>query len=173
MIIQSVFATDENGGIGIDNKLPWPFNRHDMSHFIKTTENSILVMGTNTWCSLPTKLKGRVHVVLSSKSLVELEHKGEFPDHVIDYNDSLDHIESELLHYTELYQIETVSIIGGAKVYNQLNPLVDTIIHTTISGTYKVDTKLDVKALTESFNIIYLDKALEKGDIKISKYKRR
>lgn len=174
VIIQQVFATDDNGGIGKNNKLPWPFNRKDMQEFIKVTNNTILVMGKNTWFSLPNKLQGRVHIVLSSQPLGKLaNHNGEYPDIVINYNESLNDIESTLKHVCDLYEVYTISIIGGKHAYEMLLPLTDTIYHTHIVGSYDCDVNLDIKTLTNSFNAVLLNSTLDKDKVYLNKYERK
>lgn len=173
MMIQQVFATDDNGGIGNNNRLPWPFNRKDMQEFIRLTTGTILVMGKNTWFSLPNKLRGRVHVVLSSQSLGKLSNNGEYPDIVIDYRESIDDIRLKLQNICDIYQIYTVSIIGGKQTYEMMLPITDVIYHTHINGTYESDVYLDIKSLTNSFNAVLLNSTLDKDKVYLNKYERK
>lgn len=173
MIIQSVFATDENGGIGISNTLPWPFNRHDMMNFLNLTTDTILVMGANTWYSLPKKLKNRPHVVLTSKLIPQLYHNDEYPDHVINYSLPINEIYNQLDVLSKYYASDTVSIIGGKMVYESLNGIVDVIHHTIIPGKFNCDTYLDLKALTDQHSVIYYKDSQVISGLTISKYERK
>ena len=173
MLIQSIFATDENGGIGINNSLPWPKNSLDMCNFFELTSNTMMVMGSNTWHSLPSKLKSRPHIVLSRKSLSEMEHKGEYPDYVLDYTKPIEDIKSELEQLSIKFSMGTVSIIGGKMVYEALNPIVDVIHHTTIKGTYECDTFLDINVLTDNHSVIYYKDSQVISGLTLSKYQRK
>lgn len=83
-----VVAFWKNGrGIGIDNKLPWKPLKDDIKYFKDLTTNTTahldlshhnmgyvnsVIMGKNTWLSLPTKYKplpGRLNIVVSSSLL--------------------------------------------------------------------------------------------------------
>lgn len=171
MQIQAVYAVDDNNGIGKDNGLPWPFNRKDMQNFVKETSNTILVMGSNTWYSLPNKLKGRVHVVLSRSLKEDLIHKGEMPDHVINSELNLDKIQEEVTIVSRMYQIPLISIIGGKQTYERLLPITDYIIETHIVGSYECDTILDIDKVTD-FEV-FTEQTLEVGKLYVTKYRRK
>ena len=63
-----ILAADLKGGIGLRNDLPWKIPQ-DLKHFQKLTRGSaeresVVVMGRNTWQSIPEKfrpLKVKVH----------------------------------------------------------------------------------------------------------------
>ena len=57
-----IVATDENGLIGIGDKLPWGRVKEDMEFFKSKTLNHVVIMGFNTIQSLPRKLPQR-HVI--------------------------------------------------------------------------------------------------------------
>lgn len=65
--IKLIFAVSSNNIIGRNNKLPWHIPE-DLARFKELTNGDIVVMGKNTWYSLPGKtrpLPGRTNVVLS------------------------------------------------------------------------------------------------------------
>lgn len=62
-----VAARNRLGVIGKDNKLPW-HSPEDLKHFKQVTTGTPLIMGRNTFESLPGILPGRKHVVLTSKA---------------------------------------------------------------------------------------------------------
>ena len=73
MQIHLIWAQDENGGIGKDGKLPWHISE-DLKNFKKLTSGSTILMGRNTWESLPARpLPERRNIVLSSKVLSDVE----------------------------------------------------------------------------------------------------
>jgi dihydrofolate reductase len=48
-------AADPNGGIGYKNRLPWIKLQGDLPRFKYLTDNQTVIMGRNTWDSLPIK----------------------------------------------------------------------------------------------------------------------
>ena len=67
-----ILACDPTGGIGKDNQLPWSMLEGDLPRFKSLTANQVIVMGKNTWLSLPKKpLPSRLNFVVSS-SLLDL-----------------------------------------------------------------------------------------------------
>ena len=54
MEIHLIWAQDNNGGIGLNGKLPWHISE-DLKNFKKITSNSTIIMGRKTWESLPIK----------------------------------------------------------------------------------------------------------------------
>lgn len=70
MEIHLITAFDKNYGIGKNNDLPWKIEL-DMKFFLMKTKGACVVMGKNTWMSLPEKsrgMKNRINVVISSTS---------------------------------------------------------------------------------------------------------
>jgi len=118
-----IVAVDECHGIGKNNSLPWHYPE-DLAYFKEQTLNSTIVMGYNTWKSLPApKLPNRYNIVLSTKSEIL-----NGPDKTI----------------TTINDIPQDSwIIGGKMLYESVINLVDEIHITRIPGNYECDTILD------------------------------
>lgn len=134
MTVSLIVAVSDNNGIGIDNKLPWTHIREDMLWFIKNTKDKVVVMGSNTWASLPSKpLLNRINVVLSSTGVALGS------DLAISAS-----VEETISVLTTLYPDIEICIIGGAKVYNDFIPHVDRIYLTRVHQVVKSDTYLDV-----------------------------
>lgn len=109
--MKALIAVSKNV-IGNGNKLPWS-NKKDMKRFAMITNGKKLVMGYNTFMSLPevegVKLKGRiVHVLCSENSNVNL------PDYVIQV--TLDVLKD--MNSCEL--LNDFICIGGMKTLNML-----------------------------------------------------
>ncbi|AUQ73937.1 dihydrofolate reductase [Phaeobacter piscinae] len=65
-MITLIVARDQNGAIGKDNTIPW-HAPEDLKSFQRETLGGALIMGRNTWDSLPVKpLKNRLNLVVSS-----------------------------------------------------------------------------------------------------------
>ena len=71
-----IVAHCKNYGIGLNNELPWRIPS-DLKRFMTLTldgNNNAVVMGKNTWESLPKKpLKGRDNLILSSTMEMDKE----------------------------------------------------------------------------------------------------
>ena len=73
MKIHLIWAQEKDGGIGINNDLPWHLSE-DLKNFKKLTLSKPIIMGRKTWESLPFKpLPKRRNVVLSSQSMNGVE----------------------------------------------------------------------------------------------------
>ena len=72
IVLGMIVACDRNGAIGKDGDLPWRQST-DLKHFKQITMNSNLIMGRKTWDSLPGKLPGREHYVLSRGNIDSVE----------------------------------------------------------------------------------------------------
>ncbi len=143
-----IVAVDQKLGIGINNQLPWDLKK-DLKHFSdisignkpRTTLNdkvvrgkkNAVIMGLNTWLSLPEKfrpLKDRLNVVLS------LEPVSDLPSEVLNYLS----LESALADL-EKKGIEEAFIIGGGMLYKYAisQPECNKLYITEIQQTFDCD----------------------------------
>ena len=125
-----VVATCKNRGIGIKNQLPWRLLT-DTCFFKYLTignEKNAVIMGKNTYLSLPKPLKNRDNIILSTKMKVQK------------YNVFSTTSMRRVIPY--LYKYDNVYLIGGEKVYNDYinSDQVKGIYHTRIDGEYECDT---------------------------------
>lgn len=66
-----IVAADLRNGIGIRNTLPWHLS-DDLKRFKAITSENVVIMGRNTWFSLPKRpLPNRQNVVLTLEPLNE------------------------------------------------------------------------------------------------------
>lgn len=117
-------VSETSCGIGHNNKLPWGMIVGDMIRFRKMTENTVVIMGRNTWESLPKKpLKNRVNIVLSRR-LQALHSKSDTglllqrnTEEKLD-NDSPYILPSfeEALQFASTFKLP-IFVIGGSDVY--------------------------------------------------------
>lgn len=136
-----IAAAEKKNGIGKNNTLVWRLPL-DMKHFAEVTtrvhgvnaENAV-IMGKNTWLSLPAKhrpLQNRVNVVLSRTDDIQL------PEKVI-----LAHsIDEALEKISRIENIDHIFVIGGASVYAEAikHPACRTIYLTRLEQTFDCDT---------------------------------
>lgn len=103
-MISMICSVGKNGELGKNNKLIWHIPR-DMKFFKDTTMGHIVIMGRNTYESLPGKLPGRdMKIITSKKNNIE---DVEVISNVLDVVDR--YLDTE----------EEVFVIGGASIYEQ------------------------------------------------------
>lgn len=125
--ITMIAAVGKNLELGKNNNLIWHL-KEDMHFFKEQTMHKPIIMGKNTYLSLPRLLPGRKHVVLTSE-------EPSLGKEVL-----IIHSIEELLKYIENYK-EEVMIIGGASLYKQLLQYAKTLLLTEINQN---DPKADV-----------------------------
>ncbi len=124
-----VAAVAENGVIGQDDDIPWHYPE-DLKHFREVTMGHPVVMGSNTYRSLPDDyrpLPGRTNIVLTRSEMDA--------DESVRLANSLD----------EAWRIarkldDQVYIIGGASVYAQTIEDADRMILTEVHEEPEGDT---------------------------------
>lgn len=133
-----IVACDPQGGIGYNNKLPWSKIRGDLPRFKALTDDGVVVMGRNTWDSLPKKpLIGRLNFVVTSQTLnlpfgaiavPNLNHFGEF---------------------------KNAWLIGGAQLINSSWHMIDEVYLTKTLVQYYCDTFIDLLYLESNYTCTY------------------
>ncbi|MEG0026187.1 MAG: dihydrofolate reductase [Bacilli bacterium] len=118
-----IAAIGANNELGLNNDLIWRLSA-DLKFFKKITMNKAIVMGYNTFKSLPALLPGRKHLVLSLK---------EFKVNDVICFTSMEKLLKGLKDY------EDVFIIGGASIYEQFIDLVDVMYLTEIENSLLAD----------------------------------
>ena len=114
-----IAAIGKNNEIGKKGQLIFHI-KDDMAFFRKTTLNHPVVMGSNTWNSLPGKLKNRENIVISHKKITG-------PDQVIENVE--DYIKQHQNTPEELF------IIGGGSIYTKFLPYAKNLYLTEIDAT--------------------------------------
>ncbi len=164
--MKAIIATDEEFGIGLEGKLPWHLPA-DLRYFYLKTKNSIVIMGNNTWKSLPEKVRplpDRENVVVAS-GYNQFMHEGamavfgaQFDKVIFDENfgmevpdipvteplykrvDELCSATAMASAFTGGNTIEEIWVIGGASIYEQLLPYCDEVHWTRVPGKHGCDT---------------------------------
>lgn len=120
-----IVAMDENRLIGRDGDLPWRLP-NDLAHFKRTTMGKPMLMGRKTWESLPGRLPGRRHLVLTRDSGFEAEGAESFS--TVDDAQRACQGEDELM------------VIGGGQIYASLLPQVSVLYLTRVHASLQGDT---------------------------------
>jgi dihydrofolate reductase len=147
--ITIIVAVDLAMGIGKDNDLLCHLST-DLKRFKEITTGHTVVMGLNTWISLPRKpLPNRRHIVIAPEKV-------------------FDHPDVEFAHSIE-QAIEKMDkdrenfIIGGGMVYNTFMEYAQTIMLTVFQKEFEADTffphiRQDEWKLIEESETIYDEK---------------
>lgn len=144
-----IYCSDQNNGIGFQNKLPWHCPE-DFRHFQQTTRGKIIVMGVNTWESLPVKpLPNRINIIIKSR-----DRDFSTDSNVLVYN----YEEFEKLDTKDMY------LIGGAAMYKKYINSCDEVIKTEIYGIYECDAFFDLNEYGKNFKL-YKSKVIDNNAI--------
>ncbi len=116
---------DENGLIGRKGQLPWRLPE-DLKHFRRLTLGKTVLMGRKTWDSLGKPLEGRRNWVLSRDPSFRAAGCEVFGT-----------LEAALLAHRE----GELVVIGGAELYRQALPHVQTVHLTRVHARVDGDTR--------------------------------
>lgn len=133
-----IVAVCNGNGIGHSNKLPW-YYKEELRNFSKVTKgngNNAIIMGKNTWDSLPKKpLPGRINIVLSSsyQSITNLEYPNTW------FCTSLERMNS--IPCIKNAELDECWYIGGEVLYKNMikNPLIDELFISKIPKNFECD----------------------------------
>lgn len=152
-----IAARDSNGGIGINNTLPWPSIKEDMKWFKECTTNSTVVMGRKTFESLGSNpLPNRHNIVITSN-----------PDKYV-AKDNLEFMTVNDL--TKSPHIHSAWLIGGATLYKTLLSYVTEAYITEVEGAYECDSYFPVDFTRCGFCKIMSSKIAE--GVRVIHYRR-
>jgi len=123
-----IVAVAKDWGIGCENQLLFRIPE-DQKYFKKTTTGKVVVMGHNTFKSLPggKPLKDRTNIVLSRDTALSI------PGVVVCNS-------SNLLEYLKNYAPQDIFIIGGAVIYSEFINLCQRAYVTKFDATTPADT---------------------------------
>jgi dihydrofolate reductase len=120
MGITIITAVDNNGGIGLNGKLPWHVPA-ELEHFHRTVADMVTVCGVKTCSTLPKAL--RKHTLVWSGRGLEGVGATYNTDQIL-----------------SLGAFRDVAIIGGAATYAAFLPYADRILLSWIHADFEVDT---------------------------------
>ena len=157
--MKAIMAISENGVIGNKGELPW-YIPEDMARFVELTKDHDLLMGRKTFDSLPMNFfenhKDSKFIILTSD-----------PDDVLEciIETGLDdycHFKfvtpTQLGHFIyEVEDVENIMVIGGAEIYRQLLPYINTFYLTEVYKDVEGDTTFDTTYLKQEFTEYVVD----------------
>jgi dihydrofolate reductase len=119
-----IAAVAKNGIIGRDNKLPWRLSE-DLKHFKALTMGHPMIMGRKTWESLPGKLPGRPHIVVTRN-----------PAYAAEGGTVVTSLHAAVAAAGDT---DEVFVIGGADLYTQAFEYADRLQLTEIDADFEGD----------------------------------
>lgn len=122
MSIIGIVAIAQNYAIGKGGKLPWHYSA-DLKFFKRTTLNSAVLMGFNTWQSIGKPLPSRLNIVLSASRSIEHQPNVLLIRSVKEAAALAKYLNCDLF------------IIGGAKTYENFAGVIEKWIVTEIPET--------------------------------------
>ncbi len=124
--ISIIVAIAANNGIGKNNDLLWHISA-DLKRFKQITLNHTVIMGKNTYLSLPVRpLKNRRNIVIT--------------DNPSDHFEGCTTVFSVDEAIRNCNENEESFVIGGASVYRQFLPHADTLYLTRVNRAFDADT---------------------------------
>jgi len=127
MVLAIIVAISPENAIGVGGKLPWNLPE-DLEHFKKLTTGQTVIMGKNTWKSLPEKVRplpGRTNIIITDEVLGA---KGAMEFFTLD-----DALTAAKKTGKEMF------IIGGAYLYSTTINLVDVLHISHVKRSVKGD----------------------------------
>ncbi len=125
MKISMIVAMGQNRVIGIDNKMPWHLPG-DLQWFKKTTLGCPIIMGRKTYDSIGRPLPGRLNIILSRNTDLEIEGCT---------------VVNTLSDAIEVAKgADEIFITGGAHLYEKFLQDADCLYLTMIDAKFEGDT---------------------------------
>ena len=131
-----IVAICKNNGIGYNNKIPW-YIKEDLklfSNLTKGNNKNAIIMGRNTFESLPNKfLPKRDNLILSSSIIIDEKRE----DNIIKTFDNI----NSIIKFCNSKNYQQVWIIGGQLIYESFlrKNIVNNLFITKINKKYLCD----------------------------------
>lgn len=127
MKLSIIAAVAKNRAIGKGGDLIWHIS-NDLKHFKEITTGGCVLMGYNTYASLPGKkaLPKRRNIILSSR--------------IVTAPEGFEVVSSIQQALEILKDVPEVFVIGGGTIYEQFLPIADKLYLTRIDKRFEADT---------------------------------
>ena len=146
--MEAILAYDLNNGISKNGIIPWK-SKTDLNFFYNITKGNIVIMGRNTFFSLPDNcrpLKNRVNIVLTNNPIRYSYDEKYIKTHELIFTNN-EIIHEEIMQnpnkYNQMYPFLNTNfkiiIIGGKQIYEKYFPLCKTVWVTRIKNNYQCD----------------------------------
>ena len=165
-MLKMVVCVDKNGAIGNKGGL-LTHNKEDMQYFKKVTSGDTVLMGNNTYKSLPMYPKGlpnRRNIVFTTdvKRALDLEYKHTTdpwiglglprPIRTLFFTSGVRSLFKDCIE-----SVDDFWCIGGASIYEQCKPYVQEVHISRMNKTFESDTFINLDFLSD----FYLDNTIK------------
>jgi dihydrofolate reductase len=173
--MEAIYANDSKNGLSKNGVIPWK-SKKDMLFFMNKTTKNIVIMGKNTYFSIPHEhrpLKNRLNIVFTSNPHVYNVDINEnsnviFTNNISIHEEILTNVSKYYNQYMFLNKNFKIFIIGGKTIYEEFIPLCTKIWVTRLKIDYDCDLFLDYDYSTK-----YKEEMYEEDDeLQIIEYSR-
>lgn len=166
--MKAIAAMDPQRVIGYHGGIPWHY-KDDMKWFKEFTMGKTLVMGYNTYKSLPVFLAGRQIVVLSHTWHPSMAFNDDPKADDVYYRYPVGHKNPWVMDVFDPADWDDAVVAGGAKTYATLMPYITEMYMTHIVDEYEGDTYMPpFEHLFPTSEIV-----LENKDFIVARYTRK
>ena len=172
--MEAIYAIDSKNGLSKEGIIPW-HSKKDLYFFMNKTKNNVIIMGKNTYFSLPKRpLRDRLNIVLTSNPNDTIfDEEKDLSNLIITnndkiYNSVLNYREKWLNLYPCLNSNFKIFFIGGKNIYDQFIVLCDIVWVTRIKKDYSCDLFFDY-----DYSKKFKEELVEEDEeVKITKYEK-
>jgi dihydrofolate reductase len=175
--MEAIYAVDLKNGLSKLGKIPW-YSKKDLNFFMDITKNNVIIMGKNTYFSLPDgnrPLKNRLNIVLTSKPEEFINYKEESGNNRVIFTannkiyDTIIQTKNVILElHPYLKNDFKIFFIGGKQIYEKYIPLCERVWVTQIKKDYSCDLFLEYD-YSKEFKEEFVE---EDDELKIVKYEK-
>ena len=173
--MEAIYAIDSKNGLAKNGVIPWK-SKKDMLFFMNKTIKNIVIMGKNTYFSIPNEhrpLKNRLNIVFTREPHVYEVDINEnsnviFTNNIKIHEDIFTNVSKYYNQYMFLNKNFKIFIIGGKTIYEEFIPLCSKIWVTRLKRDYECDLFLDYDYSKEYQEEIYE----EDDELQIIEYSR-
>lgn len=141
--MECIVAVGKNLGLGTDYGIPWKL-REDLQFFRQKTENSIVVMGWNTFVTMQMKpLPNRFNIVLTTRQ-----------NTITNDNLCICNLDECMKLLKEKKRYPKIFIIGGEQIYKLFLPYIEKIYITEIQHEENYSFTKYFPKIPEHFSIV-------------------
>lgn len=131
--LKLIIATDLDGGIGLNGKLPWNIP-NDLARFKQITIGHTVIMGRTTYEEIANKFPNRTGDILPGRNSIVLSRNEKFnPRGAIKF----DNLKTAIFDANK--DEGSIFIIGGQEVFLEVLPWVSEVYLTLVHDRFKCD----------------------------------
>ena len=136
--MKAIIAMAQNRVIGKNGGLPWPSIKEDFKWFKEFTMGNTIIVGKNTFDTLPLLKNRECLVLVKGESIVDSYIENQY---IVNNNSMTGQLITmeDIKSYSQ-FRRDYLIVAGGAKTYTKLLPYIDEFYVTHVNGSYDADT---------------------------------